>query len=143
MKLAEATIRLQSYLNPKSIEFKLPALAARAWVGAENGSLSDGPSDTERKDMSQIQGKQDPAILSRDNPRIVTFSRRRSWQPGWASTRSPICSSRLRREPARFREHAPPSYQGPRTGSAKGAGTAGRVKRSSQFKERLKSSPAG
>ena len=42
-------------------------------MGAENGSLSDGPSDTERKDMSQIQGKQDPAILSRDNSRIMTF----------------------------------------------------------------------
>jgi hypothetical protein len=65
MKLAEAT-RLQSYLNPKSIEFKLPALAARAWVGAENGSLSSGPSDTERKHMSQIHEKQDPALLSRD-----------------------------------------------------------------------------
>jgi hypothetical protein len=80
-KLAEASMRLQSYLNPKSIEFKLPDLAARAWVGAENGSLSGGPSDTERIDMSQIQAKQDPAILSRGNSRIVTFSRRRSRTP--------------------------------------------------------------
>jgi hypothetical protein len=37
--------------QPKSIEFKLPALTARAWVGAENGSLSDGPPATPKEEI--------------------------------------------------------------------------------------------
>ena len=76
MKLAEASTGLTIPALNQSLS-KLPALTARAWVGAENGSLSGGPSDTERKHMSQMQGKQDPAISSRDNSRNVT-SRRQS-----------------------------------------------------------------
>jgi hypothetical protein len=49
--------------------------AARARVEAENGSLSDGPSDTKTKHMSQIQAKQDPAILSRDNSPKLQFTK--------------------------------------------------------------------
>jgi hypothetical protein len=65
MKLAEAATGLTIPALNQSLS-KLPALTARAWVGAENGSLSGGPSDTEGKYMSQIQAKQDPAILSPD-----------------------------------------------------------------------------
>jgi hypothetical protein len=76
MKLAEASTGLTIPALNQSLS-KLPALTARAWVGAENGS-PDGPSDTKAKYMSQIQAKQDPAILSPDNSRIVSFSTRRS-----------------------------------------------------------------
>jgi hypothetical protein len=75
MKLAEASTGLTIPALNQSLS-KLPALTARAWVGAENGS-PDGPSDTKAKYMSQIQAKQDPAISSRDNSRNVT-SRRQS-----------------------------------------------------------------
>jgi hypothetical protein len=72
--------------------------------------------------MSEIQAKQDPATLARDNSRIVTFSRRglRTLQPRMCIDQIPanLLIKTADVNQARFRENAPPHIKAPKPGSA-------------------------